>query len=127
MEPSTTPTVFPRDSVSPRLTQLGKIYMNTNLMTLEGRLNAHRKLLVSLVALLDSVPEARETIQRMRMEQETHRDHEEDPGIEPDETYAVQRIAAQEIMDIIGAGIKRSASEHRRQSGAQLELGVDGP
>ncbi|WP_426131887.1 hypothetical protein [Pararhizobium sp. PWRC1-1] len=99
--------------------------MNTNLMTLEGRLNAHRKLLVSLVALLDTVPEARETIQRLKLEQETHGDHEEDPGIDPDEAYAVQRIAAQEIMDIIGAGIKRSASEDRRHSGEQLELGVD--
>jgi hypothetical protein len=100
--------------------------MNTNLMTLEGRLNAHRKLLVSLVAILGTVPEARDALHRLRLEQETHGDHEEDPGAEPDEAYAVQRIAAQEIMDIIGAGIKRSASEDRTYSGEQLELGVGG-
>lgn len=97
--------------------------MTPDLMALEGRINAHRRLLVSLVALLKTAPEAQDLLRRLQVEQETHRDHEEDPGIEPDETYAVQRIAAEEVMNIIGAGMTRNASvKGRNPSEEQLEM-----
>lgn len=85
-------------------------------LKVEGRLNAHRRLIVSLVALLDTVPELRGTLRRMKQEQETLVDHEEDPGVEPDETFAVQRIAAEEMSNILNAGMARSAAGARRRS-----------
>ncbi|MDF1631335.1 hypothetical protein [Mycoplana sp. MJR14] len=100
---------------------------HADMMTWEGRLNAHRKLLVSLVALFDSIPEARDAIRNIAREHETHGDHEEDPGIEPDEAYAIQRIAAEEVIDIIRSGMARSASSGNHASNDQLEMPMSPP
>ena len=74
---------------------------------LEGRINAHRRLLVELVAVLAAIPEARETLVAMARDTETVIDHEEDPGIEPDVAFAAQQIADDEIRAILNAAMAR--------------------
>lgn len=75
--------------------------------SLNGRLNAHRKLLIALVTILGETPSGRSVLQRLKIEQLVHSDHEEDPGVDPDELFAIQRLAGQEVTDIIDAGLAR--------------------
>ena len=74
---------------------------------LEGRINAHRRLLVELVSVLAAIPEAREALVAMARDNETVIDHEEDPGIEPDAAFAAQQIADDEIRAILKAAMDR--------------------
>ena len=74
---------------------------------LEGRINAHRRLLVELVSVLAAIPEAREALVAMARDNETVIDHEEDPGIEPDAAFAAQQIADDELRGILRAAMAR--------------------
>jgi hypothetical protein len=74
---------------------------------LEGRINAHRRLLVELVSILGSIPEARDALIAMARDNETVVDHQEDPGVEPDIAFAAQQIADDEIRRILKAAIAR--------------------
>jgi len=74
---------------------------------LEGRINAHRRLLVELISVVAAIPEARETLVAMARDNETVGDHEEDPGIEPDAAFAAQQIADEEIRAILKAAMAR--------------------
>lgn len=78
-----------------------------NSVHLEGRINAHRRVLVELLSLVAALPEAREALMAMARENETVSDHEEDPGIEPDATFAAQQIADDEIRAILKDAIAR--------------------
>ncbi|QRM56237.1 hypothetical protein [Sinorhizobium sp. BG8] len=77
----------------------------------EGRLNAHRRLFVSLFSVLAHLPEARSAILAFARDAEVVADHEEDPGMDPDATFAVQQIADDEIRAILGAAIRRFEAE----------------
>jgi hypothetical protein len=74
---------------------------------LEGRINAHRRLLVELISVVAAIPEARAALVAMAQSTETVMDHEEDPGIEPDPAFAVQQIADDEIRGILAAAMAR--------------------
>ena len=74
---------------------------------LEGRVNAHRRLLVELLSVIAAIPEAREALVAMARENETVGDHEEDPGVEPDAAFAAQQIADDEIRAILKAAMAR--------------------
>lgn len=74
---------------------------------LEGRINAHRRLLVELFSVIAAIPGAREALVAMARNNETVSDHEEDPGIEPDIAFAVQQIADEEIRAILKAAMAR--------------------
>lgn len=78
-----------------------------NSVHLEGRINAHRRLLVELLSVVAAIPEARETLVAMARDNETVSDHEEDPGIEPDAAFAAQQIADDEIRAILKAAMAR--------------------
>ena len=78
-----------------------------NSVHLEGRINAHRRLLVELVSVVAAIPEAREALVAMARDNETVIDHEEDPGIEPDAALAAQQIADDEIRGILKAAMAR--------------------
>jgi len=80
---------------------------NGNSIHLEGRINAHRRLLVELVCTVAAIPEARAALVAMARDNETVRDHEEDPGIEPDAAFAVQQIADNELRGILKAAMAR--------------------
>ncbi|MGQ3212519.1 MAG: hypothetical protein ACT6U0_16060 [Shinella sp.] len=74
---------------------------------LEGRINAHRRLLVELVSILGTIPDARDALIAMARDNETVIDHQEDPGVEPDTAFAAQQIADDEIRRILQAAIAR--------------------
>lgn len=78
-----------------------------NSVHLEGRINAHRRLMVELVSLLGTIPEAQEALLVMARDNETVIDHQEDPGLEPDIAFAVQQIADNEIRGILKAAMTR--------------------
>jgi hypothetical protein len=78
-----------------------------NSVHLEGRINAHRRLLVEVLSVVAAIPEAREALIAMARENETVSDHEEDPGIEPDAAFAAQQIADDEIRAILKAAMAR--------------------
>ena len=78
-----------------------------NTVHLEGRINAHRRLLVELMSIVAAIPEAREALFAMARDNETVIDHEEDPGIEPDAAFAAQQIADDEIRAILKAAMDR--------------------
>lgn len=74
---------------------------------LEGRINAHRRLLVELVSILGTIPDTREALIAVARDSETVIDHQEDPGVEPDTAFAAQQIADDEIRRILKAAIAR--------------------
>ncbi|WP_313522874.1 hypothetical protein [Shinella sp.] len=78
-----------------------------NSIHLEGRINAHRRLLVELLSVVATVPEARAALIAMARDNETVNDHEEDPGIEPDAAFAAQQIADDELRGILRAAMAR--------------------
>jgi hypothetical protein len=78
-----------------------------NTIHLEGRINAHRRLLVELVSVLAGIPEAREALVGMARDNETVVDHEEDPGSDPDPAFAAQQIADDELRAILKAAMAR--------------------
>lgn len=81
--------------------------MAGNTAHLEGRINAHRRLLVELLSVVAAIPAAREALLAMARDNETVADHEEDPGIEPDAAFAAQQIADDEIRAILTAAMAR--------------------
>ena len=84
---------------------------------LEGRLNAHRRLLVSLFSAIAALPEARALITALARENETVSVHEEDPGVEPDSAFACQQIADDEMRAILVAALARlAAGEERKET-----------
>ena len=74
---------------------------------LEGRINAHRRLLVEFISAIAAIPEVREAVSAMAQDAETVADHEEDPGIEPDLAFAAQQVADDEIREILRAAMAR--------------------
>ncbi len=85
---------------------------------LEGRLNAHRKLFIALSAFIAESAEGRAFLERLGRDSETVSDHEEDPGVEPDDGFAIQQIADDEMQSIVKAALSRAAaakSEEQRR------------
>jgi hypothetical protein len=78
-----------------------------NAIHLEGRINAHRRLLVELLSVVAAIPETRAALLAMARDNETVSDHEEDPGIEPDAAFAAQQIADDEIRAILQSAMAR--------------------
>lgn len=75
---------------------------------LEARLNAHRKLFIALAAFLAESSEGRAFLNRLSRDTETVVDHEEDPGIVPDDGFALQAGADEEMRSIVKAALSRS-------------------
>ncbi|WLS07792.1 hypothetical protein Q9314_16675 [Shinella sumterensis] len=74
---------------------------------LEGRINAHRRLLVELISVMAAIPAAREALVAMARDNETVIDHEEDSGSDPDPAFAAQQIADDELRAILKAAMAR--------------------
>jgi hypothetical protein len=77
---------------------------------IDGRLNAHRKLLVALASYIAQSSEGRSFLESLLHDTEIVRDHEEDPGIEPDLGFAGQQIADDEMRAIVQAGWARATA-----------------
>ncbi len=78
---------------------------------LEGRLNAHRELMIDmLAAMIGGEMTITRFLQRLR-DDATFKDNEEDPGVLPDEGFAIANGSAREIRAILEAARARAAAD----------------
>ena len=86
---------------------------------IDGRLNAHRKLFIALMAYIARDSDGRAFLDRLTRDAEIVSDHEEDPGIEPDAGFAMQQIGDDEMRAIVKAAVSRAgaieAHDRRRE------------
>ena len=75
---------------------------------IEGRLNAHREILVSLIAAAMTGPEAVSGLARSLGEDVLPRDGAEDPGLTPSAGFASGAEKAEEIRAILSAASDRA-------------------
>lgn len=80
---------------------------------MEGRLHAHRELLVDmLAAMIGGETTIVAFVQKLR-DSATFKDNEEDPGMEPGEAFAIENAAAREVRAILEAARARAEAELR--------------
>jgi hypothetical protein len=80
---------------------------------LEGRLNAHRELMIDmLAAMIGGEVAVTEFLKKLRSDA-TFKDNEEDPGVLPDQDYAIENAAARELRTILEAAGARASAETR--------------
>jgi hypothetical protein len=80
---------------------------------LEGRLNAHRELMIDmLAAMIGGEVAVTEFLKKLRSDA-TFKDNEEDPGVLPDQGYAIENAAARELRTILEAAGARASAETR--------------
>lgn len=78
---------------------------------LEGRLNAHRELMIDMLsAMIGGEVTITEFLQRLR-DDATFKNNEEDPGILPAESFAIENAAARELRSILEAARARAAAD----------------
>lgn len=78
---------------------------------LEGRLNAHRELMIDmLAAMIGGEVTITQFLQRLR-DDATFKDNEEDPGVVPDDGFAIENAAARELRTILEAARARAAAD----------------
>ena len=78
---------------------------------LEGRLNAHRELLIDmLAAMIGGEMQITRFTQRLR-DDATFKDNEEDPGVLPEGGFAIENAAARELRTILQAAQARAAAD----------------
>lgn len=78
---------------------------------LEGRLNAHRELLIELLsAMIGGEVTITSFLRRLR-DDATFKDNEEDPGLLPDGAFAIENSAAQEVRSILEAARARAEAD----------------
>jgi hypothetical protein len=78
---------------------------------LEGRLNAHRELMIDmLAAMIGGEVTITQFLQRLR-DDATFKDNEEDPGAVPGEGFAIENAAARELRSILEAARARAAAD----------------
>ncbi len=80
---------------------------------IEGRLNAHREILVSLLAAAIIGPEAVSALVRGLQEEVLPRDGAEDPGLTPSAGYASGAEKAEEIRAILSSASERAEALRR--------------
>ncbi|MCO5731730.1 hypothetical protein [Rhizobium sp. SSA_523] len=81
---------------------------------LEGKLNAHRELMIDFIAALLGGEESIKDFTRRLADDSNFKDHEEDPGIVPGEGLAIETSAATEIRSILEAARARAAATARQ-------------
>jgi len=78
---------------------------------LEGRLNAHRELMIELLsAMIGGEVTITSFLRRLR-DDATFKDNEEDPGLLPDGAFAIENSAAREIRSILDAARARAQAD----------------
>lgn len=78
---------------------------------LEGRLNAQRELLIEmLAAMIGGEVTITAFLARLR-DDATFKDNEEDPGVLPQEAFAIANATAREIRAILEAARARAAAD----------------
>lgn len=78
---------------------------------LEGRLNAHRELMIDmLAAMIGGEVTITQFLLRLR-DDATFKDNEEDPGVMPGEGFAIENATARELRSILEAARARAAAD----------------
>jgi hypothetical protein len=78
---------------------------------LEGRLNAHREVLVELLsAMIGGEVTITSFLRRLR-DDATFKDNEEDPGLLPEGAFAIENAAAREVRSILDAARARAEAD----------------
>ncbi|HEX5933909.1 MAG TPA: hypothetical protein VFY63_07070 [Pseudorhizobium sp.] len=78
---------------------------------LEGRLSAHRELLIDmLAAMIGGEVTITQFLKKLR-DDGTFKDNEEDPGLLPDVGFAIENAAARELRTILEAARARAAAD----------------
>jgi hypothetical protein len=78
---------------------------------LEGRLNAHRELMIEMLAAMIGGEVTITSFLRKLRDDATFKDNEEDPGVMPEEAFAIENAAAREIRSILDAARARAAAD----------------
>lgn len=78
---------------------------------MEGRLNAHRELMIDWLAALMSGETATKELLRRLGDDATFKDNEEDPGVVPGAGYAIENAAARETRSILEAARARMKAQ----------------
>ncbi|TCU14459.1 hypothetical protein [Rhizobium sullae] len=81
----------------------------------EARLNAHRRLFVSLLTIIAGDPKFHQALESLVRDNETVSDQEEDPGVEPSRAFAIQGLANDEIRAILKDALARVLAEKRKR------------
>lgn len=81
---------------------------------IDGRMNAHRRLLVALIAHTARNEEGRAFLENLLHDTAIVSDHEEDPGIEPDLGFAAQQIGDDEMRSIVKSALARAEADITR-------------
>jgi hypothetical protein len=79
----------------------------TTPIELEARLNAHRELLVQIVAMLLREGRSIDEALGAPMAEAALLDHEEDPGVLPSEAYSMESVMNDELRSLLRDGRKR--------------------
>ncbi len=79
-----------------------------SLEQLEGKLNAHRELMIDFIAALIGGDESIKTFSKRLADDASYKDHEEDPGAVPGEGIAIETAAAAEVRAILEAARARA-------------------
>ncbi|CDN55573.1 Hypothetical protein RG1141_CH32380 [Neorhizobium galegae bv. officinalis bv. officinalis str. HAMBI 1141] len=78
---------------------------------LEGRLNAHREVLIELLsAMIGGEVTITSFLRRLR-DDATFKDNEEDPGLLPEGAFAIENAAAREVRSILDAARARAEAD----------------
>ncbi|MFN7024266.1 MAG: hypothetical protein ACK4QP_07040 [Pseudorhizobium sp.] len=77
---------------------------------LEGRLGAHRELMIDMLAAMIGGEGATNRFLKRLRDDATFKDNEEDPGVLPDQGYAIEAGAARELRMILEAARARAAA-----------------
>jgi hypothetical protein len=77
---------------------------------LEGRLNAHRELMIEMLAAMIGGEVTISAFLRRLRDDATFKDNEEDPGIMPDPAFAIENAAARELRSMLEAARARAAA-----------------
>jgi hypothetical protein len=75
---------------------------------LEGRLSAHRELMIEMLAAMIGGEVTITAFLRKLRDDATFKDNEEDPGIVPDPAFAIENAAAREMRSILEAARARA-------------------
>ncbi|WP_137131411.1 hypothetical protein [Rhizobium sp. FY34] len=81
---------------------------------MEGRLNAHRELMIDFIAALLGGEESLQSFTSRLAEDASFKDHEEDPGVVPGPGLITQTSAASEIRSIMDAARARAQARQRK-------------
>lgn len=85
----------------------------STLEELEGRLNAHRELLIDMLsAMIGGEVTITAFLRRLR-DDATFKDNEEDPGLLPEGAFAIENAGAREVRAILEAARARAEADAR--------------